>query len=281
MESIDNGSIEDDDEYEEVAITKPARRPPTSERSFPRKQRTLPPEVEEVYYEERRYERRPHNSYDNRPRPSGKRRNGDWASAEVSSWFSNDDTYVDKLDMENDNGRSRRPRRRAEEEESWSLTSILDGIFGVNREEINMNAAMYNRQMGIDKPERTEHRRRRPGNAYPYVEDEQTTSAEPSKREIDIGIDDVVDVDAVIEDEVETHVSARSRARTIDERAAAFERVPPSGVPAWGPSGAVGVDARTKATLDALEDIREATRKVEQKEEQCINAKEDLVVLKA
>jgi hypothetical protein len=92
---------------------------------------------------------------------------------------------------------------------------------------------------------------------------------------------DVVDVDAVIEDEHEAKESERKRERTIEERAAAFERVPPSGVPAWGPSGEVGVDARTKATLDALEEIREATRKVELKEKECTEAKEDIVVLKA
>jgi hypothetical protein len=91
----------------------------------------------------------------------------------------------------------------------------------------------------------------------------------------------VVDVDAVIEDENEEKEPGRKRELTIEERAAAFRRVPPSGVPAWGPSGEVGVDARTKATLDALEEIREATRKLELKEEECIEAKEDIVVLKA
>jgi hypothetical protein len=161
------------------------------------------------------------------------------------------------------------------------LTNVLDGIFQVNRKEVDMNAAMYDRQMGLEKSSRSRQRpdrRRRPGYAYSYVQGDESIPAVEYEKERELN---AVDVDAVIEDEDEVKEPKRKRARTVEERAAAFGRVPPSGVQAWGPSGEVGVDARTKATLDALEEIREGTRKVELKEEECIEAKEDIVVLKA
>ena len=263
-------SYEDEDHEEEVNAL---------ETKVSRKRRQSP--LQDNYFGEERYERRLRKP--GRGRPTGKRRGGDRISNQVSSWFGPDDTDDDVKRRDNFGraARSRPPRRKQQEEQSWSFTNILDGIFGVNREEVDINAAMYNRQMGLDDSGRSvggRKRQRRQG----YVEEvvETSSAAEVEVRE-DLNIPDVVDVDAVIEEEDITEPPQRKRERTIEERAAAFERVPPSSVPAWGPSGAVGVDARTKATLDALEEIREATRKVELKEEQCIEAKEDIVVLKA
>ena len=45
---------------------------------------------------------------------------------------------------------------------------------------------------------------------------------------------------------------------TWEERALAVERVPPANVPAWGPTGDLGIDARTKALQDVLQDIATA-----------------------
>jgi hypothetical protein len=284
----DDDDKEDGEEDEEIVTSENVRRQPRKDVRTPRRRQPLPPE--DVYYEqEERYERRPRGASPGRGRPSSRGRSGDQISNQVSSWFGPDDTD-DERERASDYGRARRkPRRRPQQEdddESWSFTNILDGIFGVNREEVDMNAAMYNKQMGLDKPARSQRRpsrRTRTGQAYPYVEErrQSVASSDYRKDEDDLDTLDVVDVDAVIEDEEETKQQKRRRDRTIEDRAAAFERVPPSGVPAWGPTGAVGVDARTKATLDALEEIREATRKVELKEEQCIEAKEDIVVCKA
>jgi hypothetical protein len=262
-----------DDEYDDEEVTIfPESRPPRPRRP--------PPPVDE-YYEEERYERRPRDRQTRRP--SGRRTEEDWVSSTVSNWFGPDDTYERERDYKRDDyERERIPRRGKKEESPWSLTNVLDGIFQVNREKVDMNAAMYDRQMGLERPSRSrrgpDRQRRPPGYAYPYVQDDESIPAVEYEKEREF---DVVDVDAVIEDEDETKEPERKRERTIEERAAAFARVPPSGVPAWGPSGEVGVDARTKATLDALEEIREATRKVEVKEEECIDAKEDIVVLKA
>lgn len=291
----DEGDYPDDDvaeeEEEELIMTETTTRQPKPEVKSPRRRRPQPP-PEDFYYEEERFERRrPRDAGTSRGtrRPSAKRpRSGDRISNQVSSWFGPGDTGDYESEWSDDYDR-RRPRRRPIEDDdgSWSFTGILDGIFGVNREEVDMNAAMYNRQMGLEKsnlPQRRSSRRRRPGQAYPFVEDREEAVPAATYEE-DLELADVVDVDAVIEDEEDSKEAKRKpkrkRERTIEERSAAFERVPPSGVPAWGPSGEVGVDARTKATLDALEDIREATRKVELKEEECIEAKEDIVVMKA
>lgn len=218
-------------------------------------------------------------------KPSSRRQERDWVSEKVSGWFGPDDSQ-DEYDQRDDYQLERLPRRRRKEDSSFSLTNVLDGIFQVNREQVDMNAAMYSRQMGLEQPERSKRRpdrQRRKGYAYPYVADadERVPTTDDDEPALDLDAMNVVDVDAVIEDDEEAEEPERKRERTIEQRAAAFERVPPSGIPAWGPSGEIGVDARTKATLDALEDIREATRKVELKEEQSIEAKEDIVVLKA
>jgi len=280
--------VEDEEEDSETVVPETVKRSPTSEERPPRRRRPRPPKDDE-YYEEVKFERRRRDAYSDRGRPAGRRRTGDQVSRQISTWFGPDDTdddHEEEEEEEDDYSRgARRPRRRPkQQDESWSFTNILDGIFGVNREEVDMNAAMYNRQMGLDKssrPQTRSERRRRPGQAVPYFEDREDNASSYGDTRDDLDMPDVVDVDAVIEDEEVTKPPLRKRERTIEERAAAFERVPPSGVPAWGPSGAVGVDARTKATLDALEEIREATRKVEIKEEQCVEAKEDIVILKA
>jgi hypothetical protein len=279
-------SYEDDDlpeseKEEEKEVVEAKTIEPRPRPRPPQKLRPRPP-PEDWYYEEESIARRRPRSRRGK-RSATRKRSGDRIASEVSSWFGPEDVYDvgdESVWFDDDERAPRRRQRREADKEPWSFTGILDGIFGVNREEVDMNAAMYNRQMGLDKRDRPQRRpsRTHQGPAYPYDEDrEEAISAENDE---DLELSDVVDVDAVIENEVESTEPKRKRERTIDERAAAFERVPPS-VPAWGPSGEVGVDARTKATLDALEDIREATRKVELKEEECIEAKEDLVVMKA
>jgi hypothetical protein len=70
------------------------------------------------------------------------------------------------------------------------------------------------------------------------------------------------------------------RERSWEERALAAERVPPANVPAWGPSGELGIDARSKAILDALEDVQTARRKLESRKKKEALAREDITILK-
>jgi len=71
-----------------------------------------------------------------------------------------------------------------------------------------------------------------------------------------------------------------TRELTWEERALAIERVPPAGIRAWGPTGDLGMDARTKAISDALEDICEAKLILADMEKRVEFAREDVSVLR-
>jgi len=197
------------------------------------------------------------------------RHRGDWASDEVASWFDDDEDYDD---------RGRRSRRRSESS-SWSPFNALDVFFGLNRGRLDEQAEEYNRRMGIrssDRQSRPKPRTtRRKGYAYRYVdEDEEPPVADYEVVEQDAIKDAIIDAEAVEEE------SQPKRELSWEERALAVERVPPVGVPAWGPTGDLGVDARTKAISDAFEDINEAKRKVKEKEQQVALSKEGISILR-
>merc|ERR1711871_706477 len=65
-----------------------------------------------------------------------------------------------------------------------------------------------------------------------------------------------------------------------EDRALAVERVPPANVPAFGPGGDLPMDARTKAMIDALDDIQIAQRRLEAKKKKEALALEDLTIVK-
>jgi len=50
---------------------------------------------------------------------------------------------------------------------------------------------------------------------------------------------------------------------------------------AWGPSGEIdgGIDIRTKATIDAIEEIRLAKTKLDLKEEHILQTQEKLIII--
>ena len=235
--------------------------------------------------------------------------NDNWVSKQVSSWFDDDDSdrdnrYGDDTDDEYDGnvfGDSRRGgnrrRRRKEESGEWSPMDAVNTFLGINNEQMKYQAAMYDEKMGLNRSTRNGRRtsrnrpsrppnsmRRRPGYAYRYNpdEDEEETS------------DTAVDAYDVTAEPVESegqqttkesqikqdsNPSPLEKERSWEERAIAAERVPPI-VPAWGPSGALGIDARTKAIQDALEDVQTARQKVETKEKKEITARENITILK-
>jgi hypothetical protein len=97
----------------------------------------------------------------------------DWISNEVYSWFSadgNDDEYG-----------SRRQRRQSSNRNNndnvaWSPFNAFDAFLGVNRDQLQSKAELYDRQMGISSnTNRGNERRatpRRPGRAYRYGREE-------------------------------------------------------------------------------------------------------------
>jgi len=217
-----------------------------------------------------------------------------WLSREVSSWFSGSDEDDD------DTPRARRKARSPQNE--WSPFNVFDAFFGVNREDMAYKAEMYNSKMGIGPKPRSRQRSslsprekrreardnpRRPGYAYRYNADDETDDNEASFV-VDVeplaaeqaSTGNTEPVEAGSENKKEQTNGASYRKLSWQERALAVERVPPADIPGWGPSGELPMDGRTKAIMDALEDIQTARQKLEGREKKEALAKEDITILK-
>jgi hypothetical protein len=214
----------------------------------------------------------------------------DWISGTVSSWFGSNEQEEEDDEEEKSPRRGRKKRRP--DSSSSSPFKILDVFFGLNRGQLDEKAKMYDSQMGRRKDEdwsraakEKPRRQRRKGYAYPYVDDED--EALPVA---DYGVngDEEPFPDSASEEaspkegrkEVEEKEPAPKRQLTWEERALAVERVPPAGIQAWGPTGDLGMDVRTKAISDALEDIIGERREVTEKESEVEQAREDIAILK-
>ena len=247
----------------------------------------------------------------------------DWVSQEVSNWFTpNNDNQGGR-----DNGDSQRnPRRKRSnndrEKESF-LWDVFEGvgktIFGTDNKNLNYQAEMYNRQMGIggsnkksvppprNGRSRPRKERRTKGYAYRYdvdlsdydmvvdadiVRDEEERTLSSDKKDVMDVVDDeqaTVETTNVMNEpssastdapKEQTQKPPVSKERSWEERALAMERIPPPGVPAWGPSGDLGMDARMKATIDALQDIQEAEYRLKQRKEAELDCMDDITILK-
>lgn len=146
--------------------------------------------------------------------------------------------------------------------------------------------------------------RRRKGFAYAYKPEEGDENNYPKEEnersdksmldDVGVGVvsadGNVIDVEATVQNESLRSKSINDRNRkgrqtakqSWEERAQAFEQVPPSKVKAWGPEGMIdgGIDIRTYAARNALEEIRVA-REVFQTKEELVNvAENNLIQLK-
>eukprot|EP00980_Cylindrotheca_fusiformis_P015218 scaffold4222_cov115-Cylindrotheca_fusiformis.AAC.14 len=215
----------------------------------------------------------------------------DWIAKSVSSWFSGNDD-----DSLYDDTRSRRRKKRDKSE--WSPFNIVDAFFRVDREALQYKADLYNEKMGLgkSKPSPTRRRQRassirdtprRPGYAYRYNGDDED----------DLG--PILDIDPPVaergesiaeNDDDEDPTSSKHNGsaaprpqkpeKSWEERSLAVERVPPADIPAWGPSGELPFDARTKAIVDALEDIQTAKQKLRKREKREALAREEITILR-
>lgn len=145
--------------------------------------------------------------------------------------------------------------------------------------------------------------RRRKGFAYTYKheeEDENNYTKEENERSDkgmldDVGVGgvsadgNVIDVEATVQNESlrsksmnDRNTRERQTKQSWEERAQAFEQVPPSKVKAWGPEGMIdgGIDIRTYAARNALEEIRVAREGFQTKEEMVNVAENNLIQLK-
>ena len=208
------------------------------------------------------------------------------ASKQVSSWFSSDGEDTDD-DLGDTNFKARGRRRNQESE--WSPFNVLDVFFGVNRNQMKGQADEYNAKMGIGEA-RSRRRKleraspRRPGYTYRYNDGDY----EPLAADVDISAEpfqndtNVASIASKDRRQYEEDQGRKPRRveRTWEERALAVEQVPPQAIPAWGPSGGLGMDSRSKAVLDAIEDIQTARQKLEGKEKKEALAREEITILK-
>eukprot|EP00977_Amphora_coffeiformis_P023963 scaffold14789_cov150-Amphora_coffeaeformis.AAC.1 len=286
---------EDEDDYRldsevdpiDRARPKRAVTPPYDEPS------TLPSDPTRVSSSQRlrRRQRRSRRSYeiddaeDDSFRRPGNRR----SSSQVSNWFDVDaEVDTDEDDDYENTSRSRRSRRRDDYEEEKPINPF-EIFFGTNRENLSRQAEEYNRQMGLGVDEQRPRRRRNPrrpqrvGFAYPYDAQDDDDMPPVAEFETVPEVDPVVERksrDAPLAPVDKTAPSTPRRDLTWEERAMAIERVPPADIPAWGPSGELGVDARSHAISEAMQDILEAKRRVEAKEAKVEKSREELSILK-
>jgi hypothetical protein len=216
---------------------------------------------------------------------------GDWVSSKISSWF-----QAGEEDDEEEEEEDRRGRRKKQRPDSSSSSpfKVLDVFFGLNRDRLGEKAEMYDRQMGLRtnedwsraSKEKNPRRQRRKGYAYPYVDEDEAPPVADYEVEV-VGDEEpllnTASKDATKPKEMdkteEKKVTPR-RELTWEERALAVERVPPAGVPAWGPTGDLGMDGRAKAISDAMQDIIGTKREATEKESKVEQAREDVAILK-
>lgn len=123
-------------------------------------------------------------------------------------------------------------------------------------------------------PEQTEQESGYParrGNAADFID------TEPIPRSSESNHDDETTVSETENSSVDEGTGPKL---SWEERALAVERVPPANVPAWGPSGDLGVDARTKAVTDAVEDIQTAKFEVDEWETRVAADQETIAYLR-
>jgi hypothetical protein len=173
------------------------------------------------------------------------------------------------------------------------LFGALETFLGLDQVEMDSRAAEYDRQMGIgrasrrrgstpsepssysDRRKNPQRPERRKGYAYPYEDDDGT----PPVAVVEASAVNESDTSPTIERTEPSSISTDTE-MSWEERALAVERVPPAGIPAWGPTGDLGVDSRTKAILDALEDIHIAKARVNERRSAVEKAKEDVAILR-
>ena len=237
------------------------------------------------------------------------RYNGDYRNTRRTSRRRNsarfdgeDDEYMDRRS----GGRRRRRQQYRSSNNEWSPLNMIESFLGLDRDEMNYKADMYDAKMGLGKRRRRDGRRRslpqqqrrsprddpgRPGYAYRYEAEDDDDEV----LDVDLAYDDVDDVGSGAEapsrsaarrrqlqelSDAKAKPKRKTKEQTWEERQIAMERVPPANVVAWGPAGELAMSAREKAFLDAQEDIETARRKLNAMKQKESEAKDEISVLK-
>lgn len=250
-------------------------------------------------------------------RPIASRRNnrprGDWVTTTVSSWF--DDELEEEMDgalsSVVDNRRqasspqrrhSRRKDLKADELDGsfqyppvlQTFTGALETFLGIDRELQQRKATEYDLHVGFQSSTRTGRTRTKPptqssrqaSSGPNKYRPRRTTTGKPAPVSGDPF--SVMDAEAIPvgtptpdESVDSTEVSSKMKPLTWEERALAIDRVPPAGVTAWGPEGAIpNLDARTKALQDAIFDVKMIQNKIKKHEQAISDLKDEMSILK-
>lgn len=239
--------------------------------------------------------------------------------AKTSTWFADNDDN-DYFDDDAEEGRRRRGRGRGDEDsrsQTSPIINILDKVFQVDPDEVKFQADDYNRRLGLDRKKGARGRGReswkearagpkpRKGYAYRYNRDEEEdmssdtfdsgfddsanmdiTSGSKISTSSNNNDDDVIDVEVKLQPDSpqkgKIEEGRKPKQQSWEDRAAAYERVPPKEVKAWGPNGEIdgGIDARTYAANCAIEEIENMRSNFEKKEVAVIEAQQNLLELK-
>lgn len=226
-----------------------------------------------------------------------------------SARYNDEDESIDRR-----SGGRRRRRQQNNDAAEWSPLSMIESFLGIDREEMDYKAEVYNAKMGLGKRRRSssvstsseeeldrgrDKRRRLPqrvrsarddperrGYAYRY----DATLDDESTPILDIDPADDVDPESMMSDsrrrqqsldgDVDDEKKFRKKEPSWEERQIAMDRVPPVDVLAWGPSGELPMSAREKAFLDAQEDIETARRKLKLAKKKESESEAEITILK-
>jgi hypothetical protein len=211
--------------------------------------------------------------------PQRQRRTNDWVNSEVSSWFGDDDDTSANNGERKRTGRSSSSRNNPSRENP--IFKFLDNLLDVDRNEMETKAMLYE--------QRVRSRRRSSNNQKPTPQAWSSSSFDENSFDDELFEENDVVVDIEIQPEsddqtnmVDTDLDREGTKLSMswEERSRRLEQVPPVGVPAWGPTGDLGIDARTKAMLDALEQLREAREQLKVKCERTKLTRDEIVILR-
>lgn len=201
----------------------------------------------------------------------------------------------------------RRQSNRKSRPTSSPVVNLLDKVFGVDPEEVESQAKEYDSKLGLNNNKmkndnKMKKERRRKGYAYRMENNNAASSSSTKIDEIYPNINsriddtitqpnntddtDVIDVEATVSSPMmpkkkEPKTKYAYNTKNWKDRAEDMERVPPSGIPAWGPNGLMKEDALTVAVNQAKEEIKLVEQKVIEKQEKVSNAEQEIFVLKA
>ncbi len=126
------------------------------------------------------------------------------------------------------------------------------------------------------------------------IETTSSSSISSSEQKNDVIDDDIIDVEATVQNDSsnmkknektrqeQSTKKQQQQQQSWEDRAQAYEKVPPKNIKAWGPEGIIdgGMDIRTFAAQCALDEISKARRVFEKKEENVNIAETELIQLK-